>query len=156
MQTLEKTIEVEKPVRAVYEQWTRFQDFPQFMEGITEVRRFDDHFLRWEASIGGMPKHWDAEIVEQIAERRIQWRSTGGVVNSGTVTFVSLSPTRTRVILYITYEPKGFFEYLGDNLGMVAAKVSSDLNRFKVFIESRSDLPGNGRVVEGPAPAAAS
>jgi uncharacterized membrane protein len=152
MQTIEKTIEVERPVRAAYDQWTRFQDFPQFMEGIKEVRKFDDTYLRWVAEIGGKAKQWDAEIVDQVPGKRIQWRSTTGTENSGTVTFVSLTPTKTRVILYLSYDPKGFFENLGDNLGMVSAKVASDLNRFKTFTESRSVPIENGHFSEAVVP----
>lgn len=137
MQIIEKTIEVDRPVNGVYEQWIRFEDFPKFMEGIKEVRKIDDKYLRWEAEIGGKAKKWDAEIVEQVPNQRLRWRSTSGTENSGTVTFVSLTSTKTRVILYISYDPKGLFENLGDNLGMVSSKVTGDLNRFKAFIESR-------------------
>ena len=137
MQTIEETIEVDRPVRAVYDQWLRFQEFPQFMEGIKEVRKIDDQHLQWKAEIGGQVKAWDAEIVEQVPDQSIRWRSTSGSENSGTITFVSLNPARTRVIIYIDYDPKGIFESLGDNLGMVSAMVAADLQRFKAFIESR-------------------
>jgi len=137
MQTIEKTIEVDRPVSAVYAQWIQFEDFPKFMEGIKEVRKIDDKYLRWEAEIGGKSKKWDAEIFEQVPDQRIEWRSTSGAENSGTVTFVPLAPTKTRVILHLSYDPRGLFENLGDNLGMVSSKVAGDLNRFKAFIESR-------------------
>ena len=153
MQTIEKTIEVERPVNAVYDQWIQFQDFPKFMEGIKEVRKIDDKYLRWEAEIGGKAKKWDTEIFEQVPDQRIEWRSTSGAENSGTVTFVSLTPIKTRVILYISYDPKGLFENLGDNLGMVSSKVAGDLNRFKAFIESRGVSVENGRIAEATVPA---
>jgi uncharacterized membrane protein len=138
MQTIENTIVVARPVRAVYDQWTRFQDFPQFMAGIKEVRLVDDKNIHWTAEIGGQTKGWDAEIVERVPDQRIRWRSTSGAENSGTVTFVSLTPTSTRVILYLSYNPKGIVEKIGDNLGIVSAKVWDDLKRFKAFIESRT------------------
>ena len=153
MQTIEKTIEVDRPVSAVYEQWIQFEGFPMFMNGVKEVRKIDDTYLRWKAEIGGKTKSWDAEIVEQLPGQRISWRSTSGAENSGAVTFVSLTPTKTRVILYLSYDPKGLFENLGDNLGMVLAKVSGDLNRFKAFIESRGVPVESGRRAEVPVPA---
>jgi len=137
MRTIEKTIEISQPVNAVYDQWSRCQEFPRFMKGIKEVILIDGKNVRWNAAIGGRAKDWDAEIVEQVPNRRIGWRSTRGAINSGTVTFVPLSPARTRVILYLTYKPEGIFEKLADNLGLIAARVSGDLNRFKEFIESR-------------------
>jgi uncharacterized membrane protein len=153
MQTIEKTIEVDRPVSAVYAQWIQFEDFPKFMEGIKEVRKIDDKYLRWEAEIGGKSKKWDAEIFEQVPNQRIEWRSTSGAENSGTVTFVSLAPTKTRVILHLSYDPKGLFENLGDNLGIVSSKVAGDLNRFKAFIESRSVPVENRRIAEAVVPA---
>jgi uncharacterized membrane protein len=152
MQTIEETIEVEQPVSAVYDQWTRFQDFPQFMAGIKEVRLVDGKRLHWKAEIGGQTKGWDAEIVEQVPNQRITWRSTSGAENSGTVTFIPLTPIKTRVILYLTYEPKGIFENLGDNLGLVSTKVTGDMNRFKEFIESRGSRLKSGRAAEATVP----
>ncbi len=155
MHILEKTIEVNRPISAVYEQWTRFQDFPQFMQGIKEVRRLDAKNLRWTATIAGQEKVWDAEIVEQLSDDTISWRSTSGAENSGKLTFIALAPEKTRVILHLTYEPKGFFENLGDNLGFVSGKVTDDLNRFKAFIESRAGIDSSGRTDEAAVPASA-
>jgi uncharacterized membrane protein len=153
MQTIERTIEVERPVGAVYEQWTQFQDFPKFMEGIKEVRPVDDVHLHWKAEIGGRVKRWDAEIVERVPDQRIRWRSTSGAENLGAVTFISITPAKTRVILYLAYEPKGIFENLGDNLGLVSAKVTGDLNRFKKYIESQSVRVKTGRIAGAAVPA---
>ena len=136
MHIIEKTIEVIRPVSTVYDQWTRFQEFPQFMKGIKEVRVLDDRNLRWTAVIGGQEKVWDAEIVEQVPDELVSWRSTSGAENSGKLTFISLTPTKTRIILLLTYEPKGFLENLGDNLGWVTTRVTDDLNNFKKFVES--------------------
>ncbi len=137
MQTIEKTIEVYRSVSAVYGQWARFQDFPQFMQGIKEVKLLDDKRLRWKAEIAGKVQEWDAEIIEQVPDRRISWSSISGARNLGTVTFVSLTAAKTRVILYLSYDPEGIFENLGANLGMVSTRVTGDLDRFKEFVESR-------------------
>jgi uncharacterized membrane protein len=152
MHTIEETIEIERALSAVYDYWTRFEDFPQFMTAITEVRQVDDKHLRWKATIGGKALEWDAEIIEQVLDQRIRWCSTRGAENSGTLTFISLTPTRTRVILYLSYDPKGFSENVADNLGFVSAAVSADLNRFKEFMESRGASAPIGRAVQVPMP----
>jgi uncharacterized membrane protein len=148
MRTIEKTIEVERPVSTVYDQWIHFQDYPQFMRNIKEVLLIDDKHLRWKAEIWGKTQRWDAEIVEQVPNQRIQWRSTCGAENSGAVTFVPLTSAKTRVILYLTYQPKGIVEILGDNLGLLSTKVAADLSRFKEFMESRIAAVNNGHIVE--------
>jgi uncharacterized membrane protein len=136
METIEKTIEVEQPVKAVYDLWTQFANFPRFMSGIKEVRRLGDNQLHWKAEIGGRTKEWDAEISEQVPNQRLAWRSTSGAENSGAMHFIALSPSKTRVILYLSYGPRGLVETIGHNLGVVSARVSGDLNRFKRLCES--------------------
>ena len=145
METIEKSIEVERPVSTVYNQWTQFEEFPQFMEGVKEVRQLDDRRLHWKAEIGGKTKEWDAEIFEQIPDERIAWRSMTGAKNSGMVNFHSGSPNTTRVTLKLNYEPEGIAETLGDTLGLVSTRVERDLARFKAFIESRGEPSGAWR-----------
>ena len=137
MENIEKTIQVEQPVKAVYDLWTQFENFPRFMSGIKEVRHLDEKHLHWQAEIGGKTKEWDAEISEQVPHQRIAWRSTSGAENSGSMHFIALSPTKTRVILYLSYGPRGLVERMGGNLGVVSARVSGDLNRFKKLSESQ-------------------
>ena len=137
METLEKTIEVDQPVQTVYDLWTQFENFPRFMSGIKEVQHRDATHLHWKAEIGGKTKEWDAKICEQVANQRIVWRSTSGAENRGTMHFIALSPTKTRIILYLSYRPHGFVEWMGNNLGVVSARVLGDLNKFKKFTESQ-------------------
>jgi uncharacterized membrane protein len=99
METIEKSIEVDAPIRAVYNQWTQFEEFPEFMKGIEEVRQLDDKRLHWRANIGGKEKEWDAEIYEQVPDQRIAWRSISGAPNTGIVSFQSVSDNRTRITL---------------------------------------------------------
>jgi uncharacterized membrane protein len=87
MSTVEKSIDVNVPVRTAYNQWTQFEEFPQFMEGVVDVRQLDDKHLRWRTKIGGKEKEFDAEITEQIPDQRIAWRSQSGAPNGGVVTF---------------------------------------------------------------------
>lgn len=145
MEHIEKTIECDVPVRVAYNQWTQFESFPRFMEGVTRVRQLDDKRLHWEARIGGKKTEWYAEIVEQVPDKKIGWRSTSGAENSGTVTFQDLGANRCRVTLRMSYEPEGVTENVGDALGIVDARVRGDLERFKEFIESRGTETGAWR-----------
>jgi len=140
-----ESIEVDVPASTAYNQWTQFEDFPKFMDGVREVRQLDDTHLHWHAEIGGKEKEWDAEITEQIPDRRIAWRSTSGVRNSGVVAFDRMSDSRTRVTLQMEYEPEETAERIGDTLGLIKMKTKQNLKRFKEFIESRGKETGAWR-----------
>jgi uncharacterized membrane protein len=151
MERIEKSIEVDVPVRTCYDQWTQFESFPQFMEGIQEVQQLDDKRLRWVADIAGERLEWTAEIVEQRPDEVVSWRSTSGRLSNGSVTFQEASPGHTKVTLIMTYELIGAKEKVGDALGIVSARVEGDLRRFKEFIESRKVADGawRGEIREG-------
>ena len=145
MSTIEKAIEVNVPVRTAYNQWTQFEEFPRFMEGVKEVTQLDDTRLHWKAEIAGQEKEWDAEIIEQTPDQRIAWTSRGGANNGGIVTFQPLSDARSMVMLQMRYDPEGFVENAGDALGVVSLRIQGDLNRFKKFIEQRGHETGSWR-----------
>jgi uncharacterized membrane protein len=145
MATIERSIEVEVPVRVAYNQWTQFEDFPKFMEGVQEVRQLDDKTVRWRAEIGGKEQEWEAEITEQVPDDRIAWRARSGKPNAGVVTFHRIADSRTRIMLQLDYEPEGVVETLGDAVGMVSRRVEGDLKRFKEFVESRGRESGAWR-----------
>ncbi len=145
MARVEKSIEIDRPLRMVYDQWTQFEDFPRFMEGVVEVEQLDDKTLRWKAKIAGKTEEWDAEIVQQIPDQSIAWRHTRGAVNSGVVSFMPLDGDRCRVTLALEYDPKGFVEKLGEVLGVVSRRVAGDLERFKRFVEERGSETGAWR-----------
>jgi len=145
MEQVEKTIEVDRPVSTVYNQWTQFEDFPFFMEGVKEVRQLDDTHLHWRAEIWGKEKEWDAEITEQEPDKRISWKSVSGAPNAGTVRFEPVGPDRTRVRLTMAYEPEGVMENVGDSLGVFTARVEHDVEEFKKFIERRGEETGAWR-----------
>jgi uncharacterized membrane protein len=145
METIEKYIDVNVPVRTAYNQWTQFEEFPRFMEGVERVTQVDDKRLHWVANIGGKKVEWDAEILEQIPDKRIVWHSRAGVVQRGMVSFTPLGENTTRVTLRIDYEPEGFVEEVGDKLGFVSRRVEGDLRRFQEFIEARGAETGAWR-----------
>ena len=145
MSTVEQSIDVNVPVRVAYNQWTQFEEFPRFMEGVREVRQLDDRRLAWRADIGGKKKTWEAEITEQIPDARVAWRSIGGAKNAGVVTFHRLDDEHTRVMLQLEYDPEGVVENVGDALGVAKARIKGDLRRFKEFIEARGRETGAWR-----------
>ena len=151
MERIKKFIEVDRPLSHVYNQWTQFEEFPRFMEGVKEVRQLDDQRLHWRADIGGKEKEWTAKITEQIPDDRIAWKSESGEYTSGQVDFARLGTDRTRVALEIAYDPQGFIENVGDAVGVVSRRIENDLEHFKEFIENRGQETGawRGTIREG-------
>jgi uncharacterized membrane protein len=151
METIEKTIEVDAPVTKVYNQWTQFEEFPQFMEGVEQVTQLDDKHLHWVAEIGGKKKEWDAEITQQIPDQRIAWRSISGATNAGVVNFRPAGSDHTVVTLKLSYDPQGVVENVGDALGLLSRRVEGDLERFKQFIQNRTTETGawRGEILKG-------
>ena len=145
MSTIEKSIEVNVPVRTAYNQWTQFEEFPKFMEGVKQVIQLDDKRLHWKTIIAGKEIELDVEITEQKPDQRIAWTSRGGAVNDGIVMFQPLSDARSKISLKVAYLPEGFVEKVGDDLGAVSSRVQADLERFKTFIEKRGRETGAWR-----------
>jgi len=143
--TIESSIEVEVPVSTAYNQWTQFEEFPKFMQGIDEVRQLDDTRLHWVASIGGRRAEWDAKILEQHPDRQISWISEDGKKTRGTVTFESLGESRTLVRLSMGYQAEGFVEAVGSAAGLDRRRIEGDLARFKELIEGRGTESGGWR-----------
>lgn len=143
--TINESIEVDVDRTTVYNQWTQFEDFPKFMDGVEEVRQLDDVRLQWRAKVGGVTREWEAEIIEQHPDERIAWTSTTGSRNAGVVTFHPLDDQRTKVMLQLDFEPEGIMESAGDALGVVTRRAKGDLERFKEFIESRGAETGGWR-----------
>lgn len=151
MPIIEETVEVNVPVRTAYDQWTQFEEFPRFMEGVEEVRQIDDTHLHWVAETAGRRAEWDAEIVAQEPDRRISWRSTDGMRNDGTVAFESIADDATRIHLAIDHEPDGAIEHAAEVTGIAQRRVRGDMERFKELIEERGEATGGwrGRVEDG-------
>ncbi|HKT34363.1 MAG TPA: SRPBCC family protein [Nitrospira sp.] len=145
MSVIEKSIEINVPVNMAYNQWTQFEEFPRFMEGVKQVKQLDDTHLHWKAEIGGKEKEWDAEITEQIPDERIAWRSRNGAKNAGVVTFHRLSDATSKIMLQMEYDPEGLVEHAGDAAGVMSQRVLGDLERFKRYIESRGHETGAWR-----------
>ena len=145
MSVIEQSIEVNVPISTAYNQWTQFEEFPKFMEGVDEVRQLDDTHLHWVASFGGSQHEWDAVIIEQVPDQRIAWGNTDGKDNAGVVTFDKLDENTTRVTVELDFVPEGVKEKVGAALGAPDRRVQGDLERFKELIESRGVESGAWR-----------
>jgi uncharacterized membrane protein len=144
--TIEQEIEVEVPVHTAYNQWTQFEEFPSFMEGVDEVKQLDDTLLHWAATVAGKKAEWDAKIIEQEPDRRIAWESVDGKQTRGAVTFEPAgSPSRTLVRLNMSYTPEGVTEKVGSAAGLDARRIRGDLERFRDLIESQKVASGAWR-----------
>ena len=145
MAEVTESVDVEVPVNTAYNQWTQFEEFPRFMDGVESVSQLDDTHLHWVAEIAGKREEWDAEITEQHPDERVAWKATGGKGNAGVVTFHRLNDDETRVTVQLDWQPAGVTENIGAALGMDGRQVSKDLERFKELIESRGQESGSWR-----------
>jgi uncharacterized protein YndB with AHSA1/START domain len=140
-----KSVIVNVPVSRAYNQWTQFEDFPQFMGGVKSVTQLSDQRLEWVAEIGGVKRQWEARILEQVPDQKVAWAATQGATNAGAVTFEDLGGDQTSVSLFLEYEPEGLVEKVGDKLNIVEKQAEGDLERFKAFIESEGYASGAWR-----------
>ena len=145
MARIEESIDVDVPLTVAYNQWTQFEEFPQFMEGIESVQQIDDTHLLWTAEIGGTHEEWRAEITEQHPDERVAWHSTEGRQNAGVVTFHRIDDGTTRVMLQMDWEPEGMKESAGAAVGADSRRVKGDLERFKEMLERRGTPTGAWR-----------
>src|SRR4051794_33546613 len=140
-----KSVDVDVPAQTAYNQWTQFEEFPHFMDGISEVRQLDERTLHWVAVIGGVKREWQAVVLEQVPDQKVAWAATEGATNAGAVFFASAGPTRTTVTLEFEYEPEGVIETVADKTGLVGRRAEKDLERFKAFIEDEGYASGAWR-----------
>lgn len=153
MAQVQKSVDVDVPVRTAYDQWTQFESFPHFMDGVEKITQLDDTHTHWKTKIGGVEREFDAEITEQHPDERVAWKSTDGTTHAGVVTFHRLDADKTRVTVQIDWEPEGIVEKAGALVQADDLKVKGDLDRFKDFIEGRGRETGAWRGdVEAPQP----
>jgi uncharacterized membrane protein len=145
MSTITETVDVDVPVTTVYNQWTQFESFPEFMEGVEQIRQLDDTHLHWVTKVGGATREFDATITEQHPDERVAWRSDNGPNHAGVITFHRLNDSTTRVTAQMELDPEGFVENVGDKLGVLDRRIKGDLHRFKEFIEHRGGETGSWR-----------
>jgi uncharacterized membrane protein len=137
MSTVTESVDVEVDVTTAYNQWTQFESFPRFMEGVDQIRQVDDTHTHWSVSVAGVTREFDATITEQKPDERVAWKSDSGPNHAGVITFHRLDDTHTRVTAQMDIDPEGFVETAADKLGILDRRVKGDMARFKEFIESR-------------------
>ena len=147
-----QTVDVDVPVSTAYNQWTQFESFPKFMEGVERIDQVTPTRTHWVTKIAGVEREFDAEITEQHPDERVAWRAVDGPSQSGVVTFHRLDDRHTRVTLQMDHEPEGFTEKAGEALGIIERRVKGDLANFKEFIESRGREEGGWRGDVGRSP----
>jgi uncharacterized membrane protein len=145
LSTITESVDVEVPVSTAYNQWTQFETFPSFMEGVDEVQQIGDTLTHWRTSIGGITREFDAAITEQHPDERVAWKSVSGPVHAGVVTFHRLDEATTRVTAQMEIDPEGFVEKTADKIGVLDRRVKGDMRRFKDFIEDRGGETGGWR-----------
>jgi uncharacterized membrane protein len=145
MKTIEESIEVEAPLSTAYNQWTQFESFPQFMDGVERVEQLDNTRLHWTAKVGSEKREWDAAITEQHPDERVAWKALDEDAPSGVVTFHKLDDAHTKIMVQMEYEPEGVKESVGSAIGLDSRRVKGDLEKFKEFIESRAHETGAWR-----------
>ncbi len=146
MASVEQSINVEVPIRQAYDQWTQFESFPEFMDGVVSVTQVDDTHNHWVTKVGSATREFDTEITEQHQDERIAWRSTGGDTgHAGVVTFHRLTDTSTRIMIQIDWDPDGLTEKAGAAIGLDDRRVKGDAKRFKDLVESRAQATGGWR-----------
>lgn len=152
MHTITNDIDLDLPIRTVYDQWTQFEDFPAFMSGVDEVQQLDDTTVHWKVHVGGVERGFDTEITEQLPDERIAWKSTSGPRHAGVVTFHRLNDEQTRVRLQLDWDPEGLVEKMGAALQLDDAQVASDLREFARLMETNGFATGAWRgTVERPS-----
>jgi uncharacterized membrane protein len=145
MSTVTESVDVHVPVHTAYNQWTQFESFPHFMNGVEAIRQIDDRHLHWVTKVAGVKREFDTEITEQHPDERIAWKSTGGPKHAGVVTFHRLGDQDTRVTIQLEWDPEGVTEKVGSAVGADDRQVKADAKRFKEFIEDRGTETGAWR-----------
>src|SRR4051794_40996007 len=146
MSVIEESVEVDVPVNVAYNQWTQFEDFPQFMSGVERIEQRTPTLTHWVTNVDGAKREFDAEITEQIPDERVAWTTVAGEVRqAGVVTFHRLDDHHTKVMLQLEHDPQGIADTVGDKLGFVRHQAKGDLKRFKKYIESRGAESGAWR-----------
>jgi uncharacterized membrane protein len=142
MSTVSRSIHVDVPVAAAFQEWARFEELPRFLSGVREVRRLDERRLHWRAEVAGMERVWELEISDLVVERRIAWQSRWGPENRGEIVFEPLSPSQTLVTMTVRYDPVSFVEIVTDYLGVLGLWVDRNLRRFKDLMEQPDSTHG--------------
>lgn len=135
MSSITEAVDVSVPVQVAYPPWAQFETYPQFMDGVREVRRLGDYRLHFVVNLAGATREFDAVITDLHPYQRVAWHSHGAPENDGVITFHPLDDTHTRVTAHIDIDPKGFVGNTSDKLSYLNHLVRTNMTKFKRFIE---------------------
>jgi uncharacterized membrane protein len=140
---VEESVTINRPSSELYRFWRNLENLPRFMSHLESVERITDTLSRWRAKgPAGANVEWNAEIINEVPDRVIGWRSIEGsdVVSAGSVNFEEAGPGRgTRVRVRLQYSPPGgkvgaaIAKMMGRDPG---TEIREDLRRFKQLIEA--------------------
>src|SRR3954454_8364160 len=142
---IQQAVDVAAPLDVVYDQFTQFEDFPKFMHRAQRVEQRDETHVVFHEKMWGVSRQWEAEIVEQVPDERIVWRTTSGMQHVGVVTFHDLAERLTRIELNLDIDPEGPLEKIARGARFAKRAARADLKRFKAFVEMRDDETGAWR-----------
>jgi hypothetical protein len=150
---IQRWCDVGVPVDVAYAQWTQFEEFPNFMHRVVNVDHDEEERqkVKWQEKIWFSTRDWEAEIIEQIPNERIAWKTVSGTKHTGVVTFHKLDDNLTRILVNLDFQPSGLIEKTASGFRFVKRAVESDLCRFKAFIETKKEPTGAwlGRIEDG-------
>jgi uncharacterized membrane protein len=148
---IQQSVDVAVPIDEAYDQWTRFEEWPEFMHRVDSVQQVDDSTVHISAKVWGVTKEFEAEIVEQRPDERIEWHSEDGLMNSGVVTFHRLAPRLTRIEVTMDVKPDSLLEKAGRGMRFTKRAVRGDLHRFKAYVEmeEHTDKGWRGTIEDG-------
>ena len=144
---VQQSMDVAVPVETAYNQWTQFEDWPEFMHRVTRVTQEDDCTVSFATKIWGKTKEFVAEIETQRPEERIKWKVSQGITHTGVVTFHELAPRLTRIELNVDVDPGSLIEKAARGMRHIKRAMRADLHRFKAFIEMQELETGAWRGV---------
>jgi uncharacterized membrane protein len=147
---IQQSVDVAVPIKIAYNRWTQFEDWPEFMHRFEGVDQGDDTTLSFTVKMWGLTRRFQAEIVEQRPDERIEWNVTEGPSHTGVVTFHELAPRLTRVEISLDFDPHGMLEKMARGMRFTKRAVRADLHRFKAIVELDEEAEGGWRgTIEG-------
>jgi uncharacterized membrane protein len=144
---VQQSMDVAVPVETAYNQWTQFEDWPEFMHRVTRVTQEDPCTVSFATKIWGKTKEFVADIETQRPDERIKWRVSQGITHTGVVTFHELAPRLTRIELNVDVDPGSLIEKAARGMRHIKRAMRADLHRFKAFIEMQEAETGAWRGV---------
>jgi len=141
---IQQSIDVAAPLQTTYDLWTQFEDWPNYMHRVDSVQQKDDCTVTMSTKVWGITKQFDAEIVEQRPDERIEWAVTQGLAHTGVVTFHELAPRLTRLEVTLDVQPDSLLEKMGRGMRFTKRAVRGDLHRFKAHAEMEEEAEDGG------------